>query len=419
MKDSVAVSRGNDTRLAALLKSRSEPDRNMSYGLEQVGALATAWLSLFCLAISVFGCLCALGAAWAARWFVRRPGCMAPTKWPDVSILKPLSGFEAQLSENIETYFNQDYPGAIQFVFGVQDPDDGAIPVIKSLMRRYPQLDLQLVVNSATHGANRKVSNLINMGQVARHPLIVLADSDVAVGPGYLRTLAAALAEPGVGVVTCLYRGLPNGGFWSRLSAMGIHDHFLPGAAVGLALGLASPCLGQTIALKRETLTRIGGFEAIANELADDYAIGKAVRRAGMRVVLPSMLVAHSFEEKSFREVLRHELRWARTIFTVDPIGYVGSGVTHALPLALVGGALRGFDAFGVAAILTALACRLFLKFRVAREFELQNPNYSLVLVRDILSFAVYFGCFWSARVSWRGRDFIVRRDGTMERAMR
>src|SRR5271166_1093427 len=387
--------------------------------LEQTRALATDWLSFFCFAASIFGSICAVGAAWAARWFVRRPASIAPITWPDISILKPLSGIETRLSEHIETYFNQDYPGKVQFVFGVQDSNDGAIPVVRELMRRYPELDPQLVVNGATHGSNRKVSNLINMRQVARHPLIVLADSDVAVGPKYLRTLAAALAEPGVGVVTCLYSGLSNGGFWSRLSTMGIHDHFLPGAAVGLALGLAQPCLGQTIALNQETLSRIGGFEAVANELADDYAIGRAVRRAGLQVVLPSMLVAHSFEEKSLGEVVRHELRWARTIFTVDPVGYIGSGVTHALPLSLIGAALRGFDVWGLAAVLTALACRLFLKFRLTREFGLPNPNYSLTLARDILSFAVYFGSFWSSRVNWRGRDFIVRRDGTMERAVR
>jgi ceramide glucosyltransferase len=215
-------------------------------------------------------------------------------------------------------------------------------------------------------------------------------------------------------VVTCLYRGLPIGGFWSRLSTMAVHDHFLPGVAIGLALGLARPCLGPTIALSQDTLSRIGGFEAVANQLPDDYAIGEAVRRAGLRVVLPPMLVAHAFQEKSLREVLRREVRWARTIFTIDPIGYVGSGVTHALPLSLVGAALRGFDLWGLAAVLTALACRLFLKFRLTREFELPNPNYSLTIARDLLSFAVYFGSFWSARVSWRGRDFIVRPDGTM-----
>jgi ceramide glucosyltransferase len=383
----------------------------MNYGLEQ---LMTAWLSVFFIAASVFGCLCALSAAWGARRFAQRPTSAAPTAWPDVSILKPLHGVEAQLSENIETYLNQDYGGKIQVICGVQDPDDSAIPVVISLMQRYPGLDLQLVVNGAAHGSNRKVSNLINMRQVARHPLIVLADSDIAVDPNYLRTLAVALAEPGAGAVTCLYRGAPNGGFWSRLSVMAVDDHFLPNTILGLALGLARPCLGATIALSRETLSRIGGFEAVANQLADDYAIGKAVRRAGLRVVLPPMLVAHSFQETSLSEVVRHELRWARTIFTVDPVGYIGSGVTHALPLSLMAAALRGFDALGLAAALSALACRLFLKYRLTREFDLPNPNYALLVVRDILSFAVYLASFWSTRVSWRGQDFAVARDGTL-----
>ena len=389
-------------------------DRTMNSSLEQISALTIGWLSLLFIAASVFGSLCALGAAWAAHWFVRQPAAPAPTPWPDVSILKPLYGAEAQLSDNLETYFHQEYPGRIQFVFGVQDPNDSAIPVVKSLIARHPGLDLQLVVNGAAHGANRKVSNLINMGQVARHPVIVVSDSDVAVDPNYLRTLAAALAEPGVGVVTCLYRGLPSGGFWSRLSAMAAHDHFLPSTLLGLALGLARPCVGATIALTRETLSRIGGFETVANQLADDYAIGKAVREAGFRVVLPPMLVAHAFEEKSLSEMVRHELRWARTIFTVDPVGYIGSGFTHALPLALIGAALRGFDALGLAAILSALACRLFLKYRLTREFDLPNPDYALLVARDILSFIVYFASFWSTRVSWRGQDFAVARDGTL-----
>ena len=358
-----------------------------------------------------------LGAACAARLFARRPGARTPTAWPDVSILKPLCGAEAQLSENLETYLHHDYPGKVQVVFGVQAHYDGAIPIVKSLIERYPGLDLHVVVSGAEHGANRKVSNLINMRRVARHPVIVVADSDVGVGRNYLRSLVAALAEPDVGVVTCLYRGAPTSGFWSRLSALAANDHFLPSTILGLALGLARPCVGATIALTRETLSRIGGFEAIANQLADDYAIGKAVRHAGLRVVIPPMLVAHTFEEKSLSEVVRHELRWARTIFAVDPIGYVGSGFTHALPLALIGAALRGFDALGLAAILTALACRLFLKYRLTREFQLPNPDYALLVARDILSFIIYVASFWSTKVSWRGQVFAVARDGTLQTA--
>jgi ceramide glucosyltransferase len=386
----------------------------MNYGLEQIAALATAWLSIVCIAVSVFGSLCALGAVWAARRFVQRRPPATPTTWPDVSILKPLYGAEAQLSENIETYFHQDYPGKIQFVFGVQDPDDSAIPVVRSLIARYPKLDVQLIVNAATHGSNRKVSNLINMAEVARHPVIVAADSDVAVGSHYLSTLAATLAQPGVGAVTCLYRGLPRGGFWSRMSAMAVHDHFLPTTILGLALGMARPCLGAAIALSRETLSRIGGFKTVANQLADDCGIGKAVREAGLNVVVSPMLVAHAFEERSLHEMVRHELRWARTIFTVDPVGYIGSGLTHALPLALIGAALRGFDGLGVAAILCALACRLFLKYRLTRQFELPDPSYALLCVRDIVSFAVYLASFSSTKVAWRGQDFAVGRDGTL-----
>jgi ceramide glucosyltransferase len=386
----------------------------MTSGLEQIGNLAAGWLALLFIAASAFGAVCAFAAAWAARSFVRRPAVAAPTRWPDVSILKPLFRAEARLSENIETFFHQDYPGKIQFVFGVQDPSDGAIASVKSLIERYPALDILLVVNAAPHGLNRKVSNLINMTRGARHPLIVVSDSDVAVGPNYLRALAAALAEPSVGAVTCLYRGLPNGGFWSRLAAMAADDHFLPTTILGIALGLARPCVGATIALKRETLMRIGGFEAVANQLADDYAIGEAVRRAGLRVVVSPMLVAHAFEDNSLNEVVRHELRWARTIFAVDPLGYIGSGFTHALPLALIGAALRGFDALGLAAILSALACRLFLKCRLTREFELPNPQYALVVARDILSFIVYCASFWSTRVAWRGQHFTVARDGRL-----
>lgn len=386
----------------------------MNHGLEQIGALTGCWLSLIFIAASFAGCLAALGAAWAARWFVRRPPAAAPTTWPDVSVLKPLFRAEARLSENLETYFHQDYLGKIQFVFGVQDPDDTAIPVIESLIERHPGLDLRLIVNGAAHGLNRKVSNLINMGRAALHPVIVVADSDVAVGPDYLRTLAAHLAEPGAGAVTCLYRGAPGGGFWSRLAAMEAHDHFLPDTILGLALELARPCVGATIALTRETLARIGGFETAANQLADDYAIGEAVRRAGLRVVVPRMLVAHSFEEKSLSEAVRHELRWARTIFTIDPIGYAGSGLTHPVALALIGAALRGFDTLGLTAALAALACRLILKYRLTRDFDLPNPDYALLVVRDMLSFAVYVGGFWPARVRWRGEVFAVARDGTL-----
>jgi ceramide glucosyltransferase len=131
-------------------------------------------------------------------------------------------------------------------------------------------------------------------------------------------------------------------------------------------------------------------------------------------VVVSPTLVAHAFEESSLHEMVRHELRWARTIFTVDQAGYIGSGLTHALPLALIGAVLRGFDGLGVAAILFALSCRLLLKYRLTRQFQLPDPGYALLFVRDILSFAIYLASFSSTKVAWRGQDFAVGRDGTL-----
>ncbi len=162
--------------------------------------------------------------------------------------------------------------------------------------------------------------------------MIVLADSDMLVGRDYLDRVVAALERPGVGAVTCLYRGIAVPGIWSRLATQWIDFHFLPSVVVGMALGLAKPCFGSTIALRRDTLERIGGFMAFKDRLADDYAIGEAVRGLGLSVAVPRDLVlGHTCTAASFGALLRQELRWSRTIRSLDPAGFVGSAVTHPI----------------------------------------------------------------------------------------
>ena len=209
----------------------------------------------------------------------RRPRRLA--NCPAVTILKPLHGLEPNLYANLAGFCAQDYPSPVQIVFGVDDPADPAIAVVRKLIADFPDRDLTLVINARRHGENRKVSNLINMARQALHEVLVVSDSDIVVAPDYLDHIVAALAQPGVGLVTCLYRGAAAAGIWSRLSAAAIDYHFLPNVLVGLKLGLAAPCFGSTIALRRKTLAEIGGFEAVADQLADDYALGALVRRAG------------------------------------------------------------------------------------------------------------------------------------------
>ena len=345
------------------------------------------------------------------------PASLPPQDVPALTLLKPLHRDEGALLANLESFVRQDYPGPVQLVFGVQDPADPGLQAVEALRRAHPRADIAVVVDPRTYGANRKVSNLINMLAQARHPLLVLSDADIAVPPGYLSRVAAALAEPGVGAVTCYYRGDARAGTVSRIAAMGVSYGFLPNVILGVALGLARPCMGSTIALRREVLASIGGFEALNDVLMDDYDIGQAVRALGKRVVLPPFLVDHGCSETSLREVIAHEMRWAVTVRMIDSLGHLGSGVTHALAWALIGAALLGGTRAGWAAIVLALVSRLWLKLRIDRAAGASSGPALVLPLRDIMSFAIFFGSLFARAVYWRGERFRVSSGRTISPA--
>lgn len=370
-------------------------------------AIVSAWASAVCYAAAALGCGYALFAAWAARGFARRATPPAGD-YPAVTLLKPLHGLEPDLYDNLAGFCVQDYPSPVQIVFGVDDPADPAVGVVRRLVADFPGRDLTLVIDARRHGENHKVSNLINMARQARHEVLVLSDSDIVVAPDYLKHVAAALAQPGVGLVTCLYRGAAAAGFWSRLSAAAIDYHFLPNVLVGLKLGLAAPCFGSTIALRAKTLAAIGGFEAVTDQLADDYALGALVRATGQTVAIPNTIVAHVCSEQSARDLIRHELRWARTIRSIDPAGFAGLAITHALPIALIGLVLGGINPAGLI-VVAALACRLLLQSEIDRALRLRGGLFWLGPLRDVLSFAIFVGSFFGRGVQWRGHRYGLR----------
>ena len=371
-------------------------------------------LSVVLLALAAGGCVYTLVAAAAvARLARNRPHPLAKT-CPGVTILKPLSGSAPGLYDDLASFCGQDYNGPLQLLFGVQDADDPAIAVVQRLIAEHPGHDLELVRHSPAHGSNPKMANVVALEGRIRHEVVILADADIGVRADYLREVIAALEPPNAGGVTCLYRGVARGGVWARLASMGIDYHFLPSVLVGLRLGLARPCFGSTIALRRDTLAAIGGFRAFVDYIADDYAIGEAIRSAGMKVAIPSLVLAHSCSERSAAELLRHELRWARTLRAVDPLGYAGSILTHALPLALLGAAFTGFGYVGLGMTATALACRLVLQLRVDHTLGVRPGRWWLGPARDLLAFAVHLASYFVDVVSWRGQRYRVRSDGTL-----
>lgn len=366
------------------------------------------------LAGSLVGILYLIAATCVLRAFARDPRRRSSPYTPPVTVLKPVCGDEPGLYENLRSFCEQDYPAAVQVVFGARHASDSALPVVRRLMRDLPRADLSLVVADGIQGTNQKVGNLANMMSAVRHDVLVVADSDMRVRSDYLRAIVSPLAEPGVGVVTCLYVGRPVGGLWTAFGAMTINYGFLPSVLVGRLIGAIEGCFGATIVLRREVLDRIGGFAPFSNQLADDFALGEAVRALGWRVELSRYVVDNLVSESEFRALFQHELRWARTIRAITPFGYACSVVTLPLALSLVAVGLSWGSAEAVTVFLAAYICRLILVRVVERAFGLDAESSWLVPLRDLMSLLVFVASFCGSRVVWRDRELRAGSDNRL-----
>lgn len=329
------------------------------------------------------------------------------------SILKPLHGAEPRLYENLRSFCQQAHP-EYQLVFGVRDPDDPAIAVVERLRREFPQQSIALAVDPRVHGANFKVSNLMNMLPHVQHDLLVLADADIYVQPDYLTRVTAPLADPGVGIVTCLYYGIPVPSFWSRLGRLFIDDWFAPSVKLSHAFGSTRFAFGSTIALRRDALQAIGGFEALRDTLADDFWLGELTRRAGLRTVLSDVVVGTDVAESHLKDLWAHELRWLRTIRSIAPAGFAMTFVCFTSPLLLLGLCL----APGPATVgLTALGggARVLLHFLQRRISDRAFAWHEVLLIplRDALLLMEWAAALAGWQVRWRGQVLHARGDGS------
>ncbi len=327
-----------------------------------------------------------------------------------VTLLKPLHGDEPRLAENLRTFLGSGHTGPLQMVCGVSKPSDSAAGAVAALRSSHPANDIALTTGPRAPGANAKVGNLIAMMGAAKHDILVLSDSDMAVGRDYLPTVLGALELPGTGAVSCLYVGRGDAGFWSRLDAAIISWSGTPKVVMSIATGIARPCMGSTIAIRRETLAQIGGFAAFADMLADDYAIGEAVAGLGLAVAVPPMLITHACTETSLGEVWRHHLRWAATIRGVAPIRHLGSGIVYAVPLALLALPLAPLAGLGATAL--ALAARLLVATRIDRIAGRRTAPLWLLPLADSLEFAAFLASLAARTIDWRGRSLTMQGNG-------
>jgi len=342
---------------------------------------------------------------------------------PAVTILKPLCGAEPGLYEDLRSFCRQDYPH-YQLIFGIHDEADPACSVARQLAAEYPALPITVVVDSQLHGSNCKISNLINMLPHARHELLVMADSDALVEPDYLRVVTSPLRDSRIGLVTCIYRGIPTPGIWSRIGAMYINEWYVPSILLAWLFGHEGYVSGQTICIRQKTLRALGGLQELSSHLADDHRLGTLVRALGLRIELSRYVVTVEHHEPTLASVTRHEVRWMRTLRALRPSSFRWLFLTFSMPLAVVGlgliAAASGQSApiFAARSLFTVtLILRLWLhwKHRAPTPRAMLGDLW-LLPVRDVLICWVWLQCFFTSTITWRGNQFNVDSDGVMHR---
>jgi len=364
---------------------------------------------LFALA-GLAGLVYQAASALAVRHFMAKPAA-PPTRRPPVTVLKPLCGADPGLEAHLTALLRQGYP-ELQVVCGVSDPADPAIAVVHRLMDRFPRADIELVVDPTQHGSNLKIGNLINMMRAARHELLLIADSDVAPHDGYIDQAVQPFADPQVGLVTFLYVGTPLLDTASRLGAIGINHGFLPSALVARWLGRADGCFGATIALPAALLRQMGGFEAVADKLADDWELGAMVRKAGLKIAIAARPVALTVAERDLQSLFDHEVRWGRTIAAVDRASYIASVITQPVALTLLTVLVGGWHWLPLLGL--GVAVRAWVVRTQERALNLPNGSLADLLLRDLISFVVFVTACCGKTVLWRGKRFAVGSDGKL-----
>ena len=353
----------------------------------------------------------ALATVAALRFFRRERARILPNYTPPVSLLKPVRGLDFGSYENFASFCRQDY-SEYEILFAVNEDLDPAVPVIQRIIAEFPQRRIRLLVGAERLGANQKANKLARLAREAQYEVLVLTDGDVRVGPHYLQEVVAPLANQKTGAVTSFYRAIAEQNLWAELEAVGASSDFFAGVLMAEWMEGISFALGASIATTKPWLNKVGGFEAIANRLADDYELGHRIARAGGEVILSRERVWTMYPAQTLRGFWNHQVRWARTVRLSRPKSYLGLLFTQGLPWALLAAIVAPAKWIGVGFLLAYLFLRLAMAWTVGVwgvGDQVLHRRLWLVPLRDAIQFVIWLASFGSNRVRWAGVEYEIR----------
>jgi ceramide glucosyltransferase len=374
--------------------------------------------------LSLSGILLSLGyysaAALASLRFARHAAGSPrelPQPAPRVAVLKPLNGERRTLFENLRTYLKLDYPRAELF-FGVGSRNDPAVRVVEQLLAAEPRRPAALVVGEEPDCANRKIAKVIRMAEQAHEAdVVTLSDADIAVEPGHLRRIIGELmSDERTGIVTCAYRAVSAGSIGARFEALSVNTDFTPQVLLASAIEPMRYALGATIAIRREALASIGGFDAVKDLLGDDFYLGRLAAEHGWQVRLSGSLVTITTEEETLGDFWNHQLRWARTYRTVRPLS-LAMLVTHGPFWSLLYLLASGFSPAAIALAAMVASARIGMAWLMLKRvlgLEQVARDAWLTPIKDLVMTGIWFASLASNKVTWAGRRFEILRGGAM-----
>ena len=364
---------------------------------------------------SVYAILCLL----ALLRFRTQPPSSPPspfTEWPPVTILKPLCGLEKNQRVNLRSACLQDYP-KYQVIFSVQDPDDPVTPLLKEIQQEFGPEKVSVVVENRQAGPNGKINNLLGALPHAHYDILVISDSDVHLGLGYLKAIVAPLSEPDVGCACTLYKATCADRWFERMELLTFNADFIPSVIFAYVSGASHFCLGPSMALRRSTLKDIGGLEALARYLVEDYEIGRRLWISGKRVAIVRHFVEIVVDLKDPSQWWNHQIYWDQNTRAARPIGFLASILIRSVPFAFLFAASRLGDAAGLMVLGGTIGLRLATA-AVILEWGLRDSeglkSIALLPLRDIIALFSWLLAFTKKTVTWRGAKFILARDGRL-----
>ena len=386
------------------------------------------------LALAVVGLITSTGFAAIVLWAV--PGYLRerrlalarlqarPGFTPPLTLLKPLHGAEPGLEAELESFFLQDYP-EYEILFCTRAPDDPGLEMARRVAARHPNIPAKFL---STQGEpdyiNAKAASMEIMEAAASYDILVISDSDVRVTPDYLRAVALPFADPQVGGMTCPYRGVAvEGGLWARLEAVGMSVEMTSGVLAARAMEGMQFVLGTTMAFRRATVRKMGGFKVTADYCADDFVLGNQTYKLGETVALSHHAIDHMVINSNFLDSMKHQVRWMKSTRFSRPAGHFATSLSFSLPfglLALATAVALGHTTMGLALFAWSVATRLALALAVGRAVVNDSSWLGLFVlypIRDLMGFGFWVAGYWGNRILWRGRIFELLPGGKMRAA--